>query len=275
MKQKQKLSTLLFILILLLQEGICFAENPLKNDRTSSTKTFKELKINNFEYGSHNDSIHKFNFRYADKKRGLKPYIVPTLLISTGTALHFMTETKENFRDFTQSNFVYRGKIDDYSRYAPIVAVYTLQAFGVKGKNNFGNVTAITAKSLLLNAIITDRLKYGVNETRPSGGKRSFPSAHTSVAFSLAHVMHKEYGEKSVWYSIGAYSCAASVGFMRVAKDAHWISDVFAGAGIGIITTELIYLTHQYKWNSEHIKRLDIFPFRVGKQKGISMVYTF
>ena len=186
-----------------------------------------------------------------------------------------MRDTKRQFRDFTQDHFAYHGNLEEYTRFAPIAAVYFLHAVGVKGKNNFGNVTAIAIKSLLLNSVITDGLKYGVNEPRPNGGKHSFPSGHTSTAFALAHILHKEYGEISPWFSIGAYTCAASVGIMRVAKDAHWISDVFAGAGVGILSTELIYLTHQYKWDKEHIKRLDIFPFQIGKQKGISLVYTF
>jgi membrane-associated phospholipid phosphatase len=186
-----------------------------------------------------------------------------------------MTGAKENFRDFARQNFAYNGRIDDYAQYAPIAAVYSLHAMGIKGENNFGNLTAIFVKSFLLNGIITDRLKYALDEPRPNGGTRSFPSGHTSKAFTLAHIMHKEYGEKSRWYSAGAYSCAAAVGLLRVAKDAHWISDVLSGAGIGILSTELIYLTHQYKWDNEHIKRLDIFPFHSGKQKGICLVYTF
>jgi membrane-associated phospholipid phosphatase len=62
---------------------------------------------------------------------------------------------------------------------------------------------------------------------------------------------------------------------MRVAKNAHWISDILAGAGIGMLSTELVYLTHQYKWDNEHIRNLDIFPFHIGRQKGVTLVYTF
>ena len=87
--------------------------------------------------------------------------------------------------------------------------------------------------------------------------------------------MHHEYGDKSIWYSIGAYSCATAVGMLRVAGNAHWISDVFAGAGFGMLSTELVYLTHQYKWDKEHLRRMDIFPWSNQKQKGVALVYTF
>lgn len=205
----------------------------------------------------------------------MKPWITPALLISGGTAIHFMTGTKESVRDFMQENLTYQGHLDDYTQYAPLAAVYALNALGIEGKNNFGNRTAIAVKSFILNGLFTDRLKFWVNETRPNGDARAFPSGHTSKAFSFAHLLHKEYGELSRWYSIGAYSCAASVGYMRLAKNAHWVSDVFMGAGIGILSTELVYLTHQYKWDNEHLKRFDIFPFQFENQKGVTMVYHF
>ena len=226
-------------------------------------------------YGFQNDSIHKLNFRYADKKRGIKPYIAPTILISAGTVIHYMPDVKQQFRNYAQEKFPYHGSFDDYAQYAPGVALYSLHALGIKGKNNFGNLTAILIKSFTLNAAIVTGLKYAYDEKRPGGDSHSFPSGHTSKAFALAQIVHKEYGEKSAWFSIGAYSCAATVGVMRVAKDAHWISDVLAGAGIGMLSTELVYLTHQYKWDNEHLKKWDIFPFKVGNQKGLTLVYTF
>jgi len=254
----------------------------------NTTRTFDQTEINFISESSltpslgegrgeafHQDSIHRLDFRYKDKRRGIKPFIAPTLLIATGTALHFSTEAKENFQDWVQENFAYSGNADDYLQYAPLAVVYGLNAFGVKGKNNFGNRTAIVVKSLLLNDLMVHSLKTWVDSDRPNGEPHSFPSGHTSVAFALAHFMHKEYGEKSIWYSIGAYTCATTVGMMRVAKNAHWISDEVAGAGFGILSTELVYLTHQYKWDNEHIKNFDIFPWSNRKQNGLAVVYTF
>lgn len=234
----------------------------------SSSKSDFNLKF-------HNDSIHQLNFRYPDKKRGIKPFIAPSILITSGTVLHFSTDTKHNFQDWIRNNFAYSGQMDDYIQYAPFAAVYALNFVGIKGENNFGNRTALAFKSLLLNDFMVSHLKKWSGTQRPNGGMRSFPSGHTSVAFALAHFMHHEYREKSIWFSIGAYSCAATVGIMRVAQDAHWISDVIAGAGFGILSTELVYLTHLYKWDNEHIRNFDIFPFRLGNQKGITLVYNF
>ncbi len=273
----KKLLCLIQLLVSAVFTGLAFPAVIPENKETpdiSANIHFAEKEMESLAW-FHNDSIHKLNFRYADGRKGLKPWIAPTVLISGGTALQFMKEGRNKSSRFIQDNFEYRGRIDDYGQYASLATVYVLFASGIKGKNNFGNKTAIAAKSFLLNGFITDQLKYRVNETRPNGGVRSFPSGHTSKAFAFAHFMHKEYGELSPWYSIGAYSAAATVGYMRVAKGAHWISDVLMGAGIGIFSTELVYLTHQYKWDNEHLKRLDIFPFQLGNQKGVTLVYTF
>lgn len=273
MKLKLFFRIIPFIVVLFFQEpiesiAIQYEKDILKKD-TNSLKN----NLENFNFDS--DSIHKFNFRYPDKKRGLKPYIAPALLISTGTALHFNIGAKENFSDFAQDNFAYHGSLDDYIQYAPLAVVYSLNALGIKGKNNFGNRTAIAIKSILLNDLIVTNLKTRTKTERPNGSMRSFPSGHTSFTFAMAHFMHKEYGELSPWYSIGAYSCATTVGLLRVAKNAHWISDVVAGAGIGILSTELVYLTHLYKWDRQHLKNFDIFPFQLGNQKGVTLVYNF
>ncbi len=222
----------------------------------------------------HNDSVHRLNFRYTDYKRGIKPFIAPVALIATGTTLHF-SDAKKDFSSWFSETLPYSGKADDYLRFAPLAAVYGLNAVGVKGKNNFGNLTAIAMKSFILNDVIVYSLKKGVNEPRPSGGPHSFPSGHTSVAFCFAQIVHHEFGERSVWFSIGAYATASTVGLMRVAKGAHWFSDVMVAAGIGMFSTEVIYLTHQYKWDREHLRRLDIFPFSTGKQTGVAMIYSF
>jgi membrane-associated phospholipid phosphatase len=248
------------------------------SEKTDNNKNSHELSLSAHWTGilnNHPDSIHNFNFRYPDGKKGIKPFIAPALLISGGTAFHFMTETKENINDYFQDNFRYTGEFDDYAQYAPLAAVYALKAIGIRGENNFGNTTAIAVKSFLLNSLITDRLKYLTNVERPGGELRSFPSGHTSKAFCLAHLMHREYGSSNIWYSIGAYSCAATVGVLRLAKGAHWLSDVFAGAGIGIISTELVLLTHQYKWDNEHLKRFKLCHFQIGRHNKITISYNF
>lgn len=261
---------LVFIITLFafFSEASALAAWPEKNPENLRNTTFSKRIY------FHNDSIHQLNFRYADRERDLKPFIAPVALITAGTVLHF-SDIKYDLNEWRYNHFNYTGSVDDYLRFAPIAAVYSLSALGIKGKNNFGNQNAILFKSVLLNTIVVRFLKDWTHVERPTGDMKSFPSGHTSLVFGIAQWMHHEYGEKSVWYSTGAYACATSVSLMRIAKGAHWASDILAGAGIGMLTTELVYLTHQYKWDREHLRRLDILPFTIGKQKGLTLVYTF
>ena len=65
----------------------------------------------------------------------------------------------------------------------------------------------------------------------------------------------EKFGYKSPWVGIGAYSVATATGLMRIANNKHWLSDVLAGAGIGIITTEIGYLLADLIFKEKGINR--------------------
>lgn len=146
----------------------------------------------------------------------------------------------------------FRTHIDNYLQYSPAVAVFGLHAAGIKGKNSLANTTALFIKSEIMMTVLTTSLKRITRVPRPDTGQpTSFPSGHTAQAFAAATFVLKEYGHKSIWYPIGAYTIATGIGVMRVMNNRHWISDVFAGAGVGILSTNIAYLTHRYKWGSK------------------------
>ena len=53
--------------------------------------------------------------------------------------------------------------------------------------------------------------------------------------------MRQEYKDVSPWYGIGGYAAAAVTGYLRIQNNKHWLGDVVAGAGVGIISTKLAY----------------------------------
>jgi PAP2 superfamily len=169
----------------------------------------------------------------------------------------------------------FHHRADDYLQYVPIAAVYGLNLMGIEGKNNFGNRTALLIKTELIVATLTFSLKKITAVPRPDTYQpTSFPSGHTAQAFAAATFMHKEYGSRNIWYSVGAYSIASCIGVMRVLNNRHWTSDVLVGAGIGILSTNLAYLTHQYKWGKRN-RHVTVLPTWHGDGGGVSLTYRF
>ena len=56
-----------------------------------------------------------------------------------------------------------------------------------------------------------------------------------------AAMLHKEYGWRSPWFSIGGYAVATFTGVSRVLNDRHFLTDVMAGAAIGVASVHLGY----------------------------------
>jgi hypothetical protein len=96
--------------------------------------------------------------------------------------------------------------------------------------------------SLIAGGVITPALKVVAGRSRPretsktferSGGG-SFPSGHTTEAFAVASVIGSHYD--APWIKYVSYGSATLVGFARIHHQAHFLSDVTAGALIGTVT---------------------------------------
>lgn len=136
----------------------------------------------------------------------------------------------------------FRQHYDDYLQYVPAAAMLGMKIGGVKSRSSWGRMLVSDAFSAIIMTGAVNLLKSQANITRPDGSnKHSFPSGHTATAFMTATMMHKEYGEVSPWYSIGAYTVATATGLSRMINNKHWLSDVLVGAGFGILSTELGY----------------------------------
>ncbi|MFH1824842.1 MAG: phosphatase PAP2 family protein [Candidatus Firestonebacteria bacterium] len=117
-------------------------------------------------------------------------------------------------------------------------------------------VTRQVVESIVETGIIVNGIKCFLGRVRPSSNNDplnfigpsltndSFPSGHTAVAWVVAEVVGNAYNCYYITYPL-----ATLVGLARVYKDAHWFSDVFVGAVIGI----LIGKVHKIDYSKEDI----------------------
>lgn len=99
-----------------------------------------------------------------------------------------------------------------------------------------GQGTLQLGESAALAMGVTLGLKYTIEENRPNGEPRSFPSGHTSISFASAEFARNRYGWK---VGLLAYVLASFVGYSRVEAKQHYVHDVMAGATIGILSSTL------------------------------------
>ncbi len=87
------------------------------------------------------------------------------------------------------------------------------------------------------------------NVGKDKNGKKlnsSFPSGHTTVAFSAATVYAMEYRDKPL-IPIISYTAASLIGISRITENRHWFTDVFVGAALGHLSgRQVVNNYHRY-----------------------------
>ena len=211
--------------------------------------------------GSHRVDIASLpSGQLTERDRGGRPWIsrnpyrglvAPAILIGLGAGI--LTNPSYNDEVKTRLGQTFHGfqgtKIDDYLIYAPYAGLAALNLVKIPCENDFINTAIIIAKAEVVNAAFTFGLKYLTKVERPNGeNSYSWPSGHTSQAFLAATIASREYRYKTPWVGIAAYGAAGTVALFRMLNNKHWLSDVAAGAGIGILSANLVYMTHQWRW---------------------------
>lgn len=106
----------------------------------------------------------------------------------------------------------------------------------------------------IVNNLLTTGLKEAVGRTRPNEhDDLSFPSGHTSNAFTWATILSHYYGKMA---AIPAFGVATFIAWSRLNVDAHYTSDVIFGAFLGYVvgrtvvqTTDERALESRPRWN--------------------------
>ena len=137
------------------------------------------------------------------------------------------------------------ASISDLLLYGAFVG--TIPLIPVISNKNYSEALKMSLNVISLNGIITNIVKMTVKRQRPDSfyktradaddSFRSFFSGHTSTTFALgtsnAILLSEAYPEKKelIWFA--NLSLATATGYLRIAGDKHYLSDVFCGGIVG------------------------------------------
>lgn len=128
-----------------------------------------------------------------------------------------------------------------------VIAHAAIAAWGDGGAAQLGEDLLSVTEAVLLSTDLNLIAKSAAGRIRPSAwaagqttgtdSNRSFYSGHTALAFSLASAagtVATIRGYRSApWVWAVGMTLATGVAYLRVAADAHWLTDVLAGAAVG------------------------------------------
>ena len=151
----------------------------------------------------------------------------------------------QGWRNSTSNSF---ARIGNTFGTAPLVLPALLTtwvagaALGSEGVRTAAGHALVAAATGGLSAVA---LKYTLGRMRPNSGfdsdhyywfelkDSSFPSGHTAIAFGVATSLSRDI--KGHWDDVAFYGAASLTGFARINDNKHWLSDVLAGATVGIL----------------------------------------
>lgn len=120
-------------------------------------------------------------------------------------------------------------------------------AFGSEGLFDLG---LDLSSAYLASGAYAWSLKLAFDRRRPSGGPHSFPSGHTTAAFSAAAVIDRHAG----WQvSTLAYGLAVGTALGRLEDRRHHLSDVAFGAALGLAVGGVHPASPVLRWLTGHV----------------------
>jgi len=168
-----------------------------------------------------------------------------------------------NQSETTFKNNFFRATAESVTIFNIVAPVSLLTAGIVKHDKQLQKNAAYMVGGFVVSSIVTQSMKRIIKRDRPYvtypyiinryGGSSSysFPSGHTSSAFSTATSLSLLFPK---WYVIApSYLYAATVGYARMYQGVHYPSDVIAGALVGAGTAWLCYKAE--KWMDKKHKQ--------------------
>lgn len=142
----------------------------------------------------------------------------------------------------------------------------------------------LAVESLAISGVFNGTVKLTVQRARPHSGETpttwngpslktsntSFPSFHTTTAFSIATVFAEEYESNPIVPPV-AYGLATLTALVRIYDNKHWASDVFFGAAIGYFVGKSVIKYHSVQSDSA----IRILPTVSQQGFGMTAEYRF
>jgi hypothetical protein len=180
-----------------------------------------------------------------------KQIILPIFLMIGAISLNEI-QTKQSIQyEFDQIFKGVKTKLDDYTPFLPVCQMYGYDMLKYKTRHNSWNKTKFLAISQIISTGIVLAMKKTFSIQRPDQSDfNSFPSGHTAVAFVSSQVLYNEYAFTNKYLAYSGLIGSISTATLRILNNRHWLPDVLMGAGIGILTTNLVYHFKPFKnWN--------------------------
>jgi membrane-associated phospholipid phosphatase len=117
--------------------------------------------------------------------------------------------------------------------YTLMAAATTIYVTGrVTDNRRYSHMGSDLIQSLGVAEALTQVMKVSVGRQRPDGTSNSFPSGHAADTFAFATAIERHYSWK---FAGPAYAFASYVAISRLHDNRHYLSDVVAGAAVGVI----------------------------------------
>jgi membrane-associated phospholipid phosphatase len=101
----------------------------------------------------------------------------------------------------------------------------------------------------------------------PFSGQAAMPSGHSAMAFAMATSLSDDIHRP--WASVGLYGMATAVAWSRINDNRHWLTDVTAGALVGITSAKLA----SGRWRIFHLRPPSIIVGPAGAGLGWSATF--
>ncbi|TDD96614.1 phosphatase PAP2 family protein [Flavobacterium cellulosilyticum] len=208
-----------------------------------------------------------------------KQFIAPAALITVGTLIlntNLNKELQVNARNFFGNDF--HTSADNYLLFVPAAQIYLGKSLGFQPKNDFQHQTINIVIANAIAVAATEIIKHAVGEERPDlSDNLSFPSGHTTIAFTNAALLYYEFKDSNIWYASSGFLFATATAALRVANNKHYTSDVLAGAGIGVVSGLIVSYWNPFKsvtFGKNRKSTAYVFP-QIGSQIGLGALIQF